>query len=163
MRLPQALGILMQMNTTSLETPVGPLSISEDNGAIVSVGWTWEGESQSLLLDQAVEQLQAYFAKELSAFDLPLSVSGSKFQQDVCTEMLKIPLGETRTYGDIAKALSCAAQPVGNACGGNPIPVIIPCHRVMGAGGRLTGFSGLGGVDTKVALLIHEGAAGLLI
>lgn len=110
-----------------------------------------------------MEQLQAYFAKEMSAFDLPLFVSGSKFQRDVCTEMLKIPLGETRTYGDIAKELNCAAQPVGNACGGNPIPVIIPCHRVMGAGGKLTGFSGLGGVDTKVALLIHEGAAGLLI
>lgn len=151
------------MNTTSLQTPIGPLSVTEIDGAIVKVGWTWQGEQSSTLLDRAVEQLNAYFAKEISDFDLPLTVTGSQFQQDVCNEMLKIPLGETRTYGEIAKSLGCPAQPVGNACGGNPIPVIIPCHRVMGAGGKLTGFSGLGGVDTKVTLLIHEGAAGLLI
>lgn len=151
------------MNTTSLNTPIGPLSVTESDGAIVKVGWTWQGEQSSTLLDRAVEQLNAYFAKEISEFDLPLTVTGSQFQQDVCNEMLKIPLGETRTYGEIAKSLGCPAQPVGNACGGNPIPVIIPCHRVMGAGGKLTGFSGLGGVDTKVTLLIHEGAAGLLI
>lgn len=151
------------MNTTSLKTPIGPLSVTESDGAIVKVGWTWQGEQSSTLLDRAVAQLNAYFAKEISGFDLPLTVAGSQFQQDVCNEMLKIPLGETRTYGEIAKSLGCPAQPVGNACGGNPIPVIIPCHRVMGAGGKLTGFSGLGGVDTKVTLLIHEGAAGLLI
>jgi methylated-DNA-[protein]-cysteine S-methyltransferase len=76
--------------------------------------------------------------------------------------MSAIPLGETRTYGDLARELGAAAQPVGNACGANPIPVIIPCHRVLGANG-LGGFSGSGGVETKVALLRHEGAAGLLI
>lgn len=76
--------------------------------------------------------------------------------------MLEIPLGETRTYGDIARDLGAPPQPVGNACGSNPIPVIIPCHRVLGAKG-LGGFSGAGGVETKVALLKHEGAAGLLI
>lgn len=76
--------------------------------------------------------------------------------------MLAIPLGEIRTYGDIAKALGTPAQPVGNACGANPIPVIIPCHRVLAAS-SLGGFSGMGGIETKVALLRHEGAAGLLI
>ena len=77
--------------------------------------------------------------------------------------MLEIPFGETRTYGDIARALGQSAQAVGAACGGNPIPILIPCHRVMGAGGKLTGFSGKGGVETKVALLRHEGAGAFLI
>ncbi|MGR3474550.1 MAG: methylated-DNA--[protein]-cysteine S-methyltransferase, partial [Sulfitobacter sp.] len=94
--------------------------------------------------------------------DLPLRVMGSDFQRAVCTAILAIPFGHTRTYGEIARDLGVPAQAVGGACGGNPIPVIIPCHRVMGAKG-LTGFSGAGGVETKVALLRHEGAAGLLI
>ena len=73
-----------------------------------------------------------------------------------------VPFGHTRTYGEIARDLGVPAQAVGGACGGNPIPILVPCHRVMGAKG-LTGFSGAGGVETKVALLRHEGAAGLLI
>ena len=76
--------------------------------------------------------------------------------------MRAIPVGHTRTYGDIARDLGVPPQAVGQACGGNPIAIIIPCHRVLGAGG-LGGFSGAGGVETKVALLRHEGAAGLLI
>ncbi len=76
--------------------------------------------------------------------------------------MYAIPFGETRTYGDIAKEVGQPPQPVGQACGGNPIPVIIPCHRVLSASG-LGGFSAKGGVETKVALLRHERAAGLLI
>jgi methylated-DNA-[protein]-cysteine S-methyltransferase len=91
-----------------------------------------------------------------------LRVKGTDFQRDVCDAMSAIPFGYTRTYGEIAKDLGVPAQAVGQACGGNPIAVIIPCHRVMGAKG-LTGFSGAGGVETKVALLRHEGAAGLLI
>lgn len=76
--------------------------------------------------------------------------------------MQDIPLGETRTYGDLARDLSVPAQAIGQACGANPIPVIIPCHRILGSSG-LGGFSGAGGVETKVWLLRHEGAAGLLI
>ncbi len=88
---------------------------------------------------------------------------GSDFQRAVCDAMSAIPFGETLTYGDIAKLTGNSAQAVGNACGANPIPIIIPCHRVMGAGGKLVGFSGAGGVETKVQLLRLEGAAGLLI
>jgi methylated-DNA-[protein]-cysteine S-methyltransferase len=77
--------------------------------------------------------------------------------------MRVIPFGETSTYGDIARALDHPAQAVGRACGHNPIPILIPCHRVMGAGGKLTGFSGKGGVETKLALLRHEGGGGFLI
>lgn len=150
------------MISASLETPVGPLSVAERDGAIVRLDWTAEASGQSALLTQALDQLRAYFAGELTVFELPLQVDGSDFQRAVCDAMLAIPFGETRTYGDIAKQLGAPPQPVGNACGGNPIPVIIPCHRVLGASG-LGGFSGKGGVETKVALLKHEGAASLLI
>lgn len=150
------------MISASLETPVGPLSVAERDGAIVRLGWTSEGGGNSALLARALDQLRAYFAGELTEFDLPLQVEGSDFQRAVCEAMLAIPFGETRTYGSIAKELGAPPQPVGNACGANPIPVIIPCHRVLGATG-LGGFSGQGGVETKVALLKHEGAASLLI
>ncbi|UWQ40544.1 methylated-DNA--[protein]-cysteine S-methyltransferase [Leisingera aquaemixtae] len=150
------------MISASLETPVGALSVTERNGALVRLDWSAAATGRSALLDRAVAQLRAYFAGELTEFDLPLHVEGSDFQKAVCEAMLAIPFCETRTYGEIAKDLGAPPQPVGNACGGNPIPVIIPCHRVLSATG-LGGFSGQGGVETKVALLKHEGAAGLLI
>lgn len=150
------------MPIASLETPVGMLSVHERDGAIVRLDWSTDGSGKSSLLNAALDQLRAYFAGELQVFDLPLQVDGSDFQRAVCDAMSAIPFGETRTYGDIARDLGGAAQPVGNACGANPIPVIIPCHRVLGANG-LGGFSGAGGVETKVELLKHEGAAGLLI
>ncbi len=121
-----------------------------------------ENSDTTALLSRAIEQLRAYFAAELQVFDLPLQVAGSEFQRAVCDAMLAIPFGETRTYGDIGRDLKALPQPIGNACGANPIPVIIPCHRVLGVNG-LGGFSGRGGVETKVTLLKHEGAAGLLI
>ncbi|WP_370229076.1 methylated-DNA--[protein]-cysteine S-methyltransferase [Cognatishimia sp.] len=151
------------MAVACFDSPVGRLSITEENGKITRLSWGGAPEGHADVLSQAVAQLAAYFAGDLTAFDLPLEVHGSDFQRAVCEEMLKIPFGDTVTYGDIAKALGVPAQPVGGACGGNPIPIIIPCHRVMGAGGKLTGFSGAGGVETKVTLLRHEGAAGLLI
>ncbi|SHG56909.1 methylated-DNA--[protein]-cysteine S-methyltransferase [Cognatishimia maritima] len=151
------------MLSACYHSPVGALTLFEEDGAITRLHWAETESAHTAVLDQAITQLAAYFAGELKAFDLPLRVKGSEFQQAVCAEMQKIPIGETCTYGDIAKTLGVAAQPVGGACGGNPIPIIIPCHRVMGAGGKLTGFSGAGGVETKVALLRHEGAGGLLI
>lgn len=150
------------MISASLETPVGALSVTERDGALVRLAWSAAATGRSALLDRAVAQLRAYFAGELKEFDLPLHVDGSQFQKAVCEAMRAIPFGETRTYGEIARDLGAPPQPVGNACGGNPIPVIIPCHRVLSATG-LGGFSGQGGVETKVALLKHEGAAGLLI
>ncbi|WP_027259907.1 methylated-DNA--[protein]-cysteine S-methyltransferase [Leisingera aquimarina] len=150
------------MISASLDSPVGALSVTERDGAIVRLAWSAQADGQSALLDSALAQLRAYFSGELTVFDLPLHVEGSDFQRAVCDAMLAIPLGETRTYGEIAKDLGAPPQPVGNACGANPIPVIIPCHRVLSATG-LGGFSGHGGVETKVALLKHEGAAGLLI
>lgn len=147
----------------AVDTQFGRLGITEQDGAIT--GLDWDGTDQGAptdLLREAARQLRAYAAGELEKFDLPLRITGSDFQRAVCDAMLAIPFGYTRTYGEIAADLGVPAQAVGGACGGNPIPVIIPCHRVMGARG-LTGFSGKGGVETKVALLRHEGAAGLLI
>ncbi|WP_425045884.1 methylated-DNA--[protein]-cysteine S-methyltransferase [Primorskyibacter sp. S87] len=151
------------MGSIAIETRFGRLGITEADGAIVAVNWDGKDEGVvTPLLKEAAAQLVAYDSGELETFDLPLRVDGSALQKSVCDAMLAIPFGYTRTYGEIARDLGVPAQAVGRACGGNPIPVIIPCHRVMGAKG-LTGFSGKGGVETKVALLRHEGAAGLLI
>lgn len=151
------------MKHRTVTTQFGNLTLTEEAGAITALNWTRiVSESCSDLLDDAAAQLAAYAEGTLETFDLPLRVAGTDFQRDVCRLMSDIPFGYTRTYGEIAKDLGVPAQAVGQACGGNPIPVIIPCHRVMGAKG-LTGFSGRGGVETKVALLRHEGAAGLLI
>lgn len=146
----------------TIPTQFGPLTLWEDDGAVVRLDWDGKGVDETPLLCEAARQLQAYDAGTLEKFDLPLRVTGSSFQRAVCEQMSDIPFGETVTYGDIAKALGRPAQAIGSACGGNPIPVIIPCHRVMGAKG-LTGFSGKGGVETKVALLRHERAGGFLI
>ncbi|MEL7132013.1 MAG: methylated-DNA--[protein]-cysteine S-methyltransferase [Pseudomonadota bacterium] len=145
------------MSQSDVQTQFGGLTLTEDEGAIVRLTWGMSGRAdRSEVLDAAMAQVRAYDAGDLEHFDLPLLVRGSQFQQDVCDAMRAIPFGQTITYGDIAKQLGMPAQAVGQACGGNPIPIIIPCHRVMGAKG-LTGFSGAGGVETKVALLRHEG------
>jgi len=147
----------------TVPTQFGDLVLTEVEGQITALHWgRAEVEARSELLEEGRRQLMAYDSGALDVFDLPLHVQGSDFQRAVCAAMSAIPFGETRTYGDIAKALGVPAQAVGQACGANPIPVIIPCHRVMGAKG-LTGFSGAGGVETKVALLRHEKAGGFLI
>ena len=147
----------------TVKTRFGDLCLVEEDGAIVALRWDFaRHEAGSPLLEKAARQLEEYDAGARQAFDLPLRVTGSDLQRAVCDAIHAIPFGETVTYGDIAKVLGVPAQAVGQACGGNPIPILIPCHRVMGAKG-LTGFSGAGGIETKVALLRHEGAAGLLI
>ena len=145
-------------------TRFGRIGIEEEGGAITRTLWDAEPDgAPTPLLEEAARQLRAWDAGEAIRFDLPFRVAGSDFQRAVCAAIAAIPYGETRTYGEIARDLGQSAQAVGTACGANPIPILIPCHRVMGAGGRLVGFSGKGGVETKVALLRHEGAAGLLI
>lgn len=151
------------MNRITLSSPAGQLCITEQDGAIVALGW--DGAPMGVetpLLAEARRQIEAYFARTRETFDLPLRVDGSDFQRAVCAAMLAIPFGETSTYGDIARVLNVPAQAVGQACGANPIPLLIPCHRVLGAK-TLGGYSGAGGIETKVALLRHEGAAGLLL
>jgi methylated-DNA-[protein]-cysteine S-methyltransferase len=113
-------------------------------------------------LDEALAQLAAYFAGERQEFDLPIVHGRSGLQADVLSALREMPFGETRTYGDLSKSLGAPAQAIGQACGANPLPILIPCHRVLGASG-LGGFSAPGGVEAKVWLLRHERAAGLLI
>jgi methylated-DNA-[protein]-cysteine S-methyltransferase len=147
----------------TLTTAFGSLLLREEAGAITRLTWgSAHRESSSELLDEAASQLRAYCSGALETFDLPLAVRGSALLQAVCAEMRAIPFGETTNYGEIARRLGVPAQAVGQACGMNPIAIIIPCHRVMGAKG-LTGFSGGEGVETKVALLRHEKAGGFLI
>lgn len=150
------------MPELSIDTPTGVMTLVETDGAITGAEWRSGQSEPSALLLEAGAQMAAYFAGRLQNFDLPLMVERSDFQQNVCAEMSAIRFGDTRTYGDLATDLGVPAQAIGQACGGNPIPVIIPCHRVLGRRG-LGGFSGAGGVETKVWLLRHEGAAGLLI
>lgn len=151
------------MPTASLDTRFGRLFVTETDGAITRLGWYGDdADAPTPLLRDALRQLRAYDAGELEQFDLPLAPAGSGFQRAVCDAMCAIPFGYTRTYGELARDLGHPAQAVGQACGANPIAIVIPCHRVMGAKG-LTGFSAPGGVETKVALLRHENAGGFLI
>ena len=107
----------------------------------------------------AAEQLQAYFAGNLQQFSLPLAAGGTAFQQQVWQALTTVPYGKTASYGDIAKAINNpkGVRAVGLANGKNPIGIIVPCHRVIGANGTLTGYAG--GVDKKAWLLVHEGVS----
>ena len=128
------------MPTVSVHTQFGRLGIVEEDGAIVALNWNVpEQGAETDLLREAAAQMLAYDTGALEQFDLPVRVRGTAFQQAVCAAMQAIPFGYTRTYGEIAKELGYPAQAVGQACGANPIAIIIPCHRVMGAKG-LTGF-----------------------
>ncbi len=142
-------------------SPLGPIAVTEAGGMIAALTWSGRTTDVSPLLREACAQLADYFAGQRQAFDLPLDM-GTGFQGQVRRAMAAIPYGQTRTYGELAREIGMPAQAIGQACGANPIPILIPCHRVLGAKG-LGGFSAKGGVETKVALLRLEGAAGLLI
>lgn len=143
----------------SIPSPLGPLTLFEDNGAIVVLefGKVPEGSKKTPLLKEAEKQLKAYFDGKLQTFDLPLSPDGTPFQKKVWNAMRKIKYGTVWTYGDMARKVKSAPRAVGGACGKNPIPIIIPCHRVVGAKMNLTGYSGGDGLETKETLLILEG------
>lgn len=149
------------MPELTCQTPIGPLTLREEDGQIVALRWGGDGQEVTPLLDEARRQIGDYFAGLRRDFDLPVAFRDG-LQGEVMRAMCAIPFGETRTYGDLAKELGVPAQAIGQACGANPVPVIVPCHRILGASG-LGGFSAPGGVETKVALLKHEGAASLLI
>ena len=152
-----------------VQTPIDRLVVASDGSAIVGV-WMANAEPDDVswadrrgadsLLDEARRQLVAYFAGRLRAFDLPLAPNGTEFQRRVWTELTKIPFGATISYARLARRVSNAAavRAVGAANGRNPIPIIGPCHRVIGSDGSLTGFGG--GLARKQWLLKHEGAQG---
>jgi methylated-DNA-[protein]-cysteine S-methyltransferase len=142
-----------------LDSPLGTLTLTERNGALVAIDWGMQGRpSPTPLLERAADQLQAYFDGRLEVFNLPLAPDGTAFQKQVWARMAQIPYGTVMTYGALAKAIRSAPRAVGGACGRNPIPIILPCHRVLAADRSLTGYSGAGGTETKRTLLHLEGA-----
>jgi methylated-DNA-[protein]-cysteine S-methyltransferase len=147
------------MSQLSMHTPIIDITITELEGHIIALDWGWSPfQETSPLLAEAKRQLDLYFDGELKDFDLPISPMGTKHQEKVWRAMQAIPYGETTTYGTMAKKIGSASQAVGTACGRNPIPILVPCHRVLGAGNKLGGYSGDGGLYTKRALLVLEGA-----
>lgn len=157
--------LMSELFYTYLDSPIGRLLLAGDGNALHRVGFpegkaALEPESDWLrrngLFQEAISQLKGYFAGELHQFDLPLAPRGTPFQQRVWKALREIPYGETRSYADIARHIGkpTATRAVGAANGLNPIPIIIPCHRVIGSSGQLVGFGG--GLPTKKQLLMLE-------
>jgi methylated-DNA-[protein]-cysteine S-methyltransferase len=146
------------MPQLSMHSPLGDITVSEEDGVIVSVDWGWSSlQQETPLLRRACDQLEDYFDGMRHKFDLPLAPEGTAFQKRVWMAMQDIPAGATRSYGDIARLIDSAPRAVGQACGRNPIPIFLPCHRVLGSQGSIGGYSGGDGLDTKRALLRLEG------
>ena len=147
------------MQRLSLESQFGRLTVSEDKGAIVALQWGGRAKGRpSPALLEARRQLLEYFAGKRRAFELPIVLDGSPTELRVWQLMAQIPYGETRSYGELGQALGLAPRAVGRACGTNRLPIIIPCHRVISSGGRLGGYSGGEGAETKRRLLQLEHA-----
>lgn len=147
----------------SLHTPVGDITIFEEDGAIVSLDWGWvPRQDPSPLLQTARDQLEAYFDGKLTSFDLPLAPPGTAYRRQVWQALRDIPYGETRSYQQIAASTGGSARSVGQANGHNPIPLIIPCHRVV-ATTHIGGYSGGDGLPTKRWLLEMENPSRALL
>ena len=150
------------MASTVIDSPIGPLGLVATRDGLAGVRFhahAFPSEGASAVLDAAAAQLESYFAGELTAFDLPLDLQGSEFQRQCWLALATIPYGQTVSYGEQARRLGFGpekARAVGAANGQNPLPLVLPCHRVIGADGSLTGFGG--GLSMKRFLLEHEGA-----
>jgi len=143
----------------TLKTPLGDLTVFEDDGALVAVDWgrAGGGGTETPVLKRARAAFEAYFAGRKNAFDgLPLRPGGTDHQRAVWRAMQAIPYGKTTSYAAIARKIKSGPRPVGTACGKNPLPIIIPCHRVLGSNG-IGGYSGNDGLPTKRYLLALEG------
>jgi methylated-DNA-[protein]-cysteine S-methyltransferase len=153
---------------TTMPSPVGTLTLVAGTAGLAAILWeddrpgrvalgTMTEQPDHPVLVETGRQLRAYFAGERTEFDLPLDMAGSDFQKRVWAQLLAIPFGQTRTYGEIARAIGSpnAVRAVGAANGRNPLSIVAPCHRVIGSNGTLTGFAG--GLEAKRYLLAHEG------
>ncbi|MXZ10522.1 MAG: methylated-DNA--[protein]-cysteine S-methyltransferase [Gemmatimonadetes bacterium] len=150
-----------------MASPLGPLTVLASDNGVPAIAFEGDRTEQAKInlprtedhpiINATTEQLAMYFEGTLKVFDLPLDLRGTNFQKRVWKLLLEIPFGETRTYGDIARALgnAGASQAVGAANGKNPVAIVVPCHRVIGASGHLTGYAG--GMEKKKFLLTHEG------
>jgi methylated-DNA-[protein]-cysteine S-methyltransferase len=144
------------MPQLSFHTPLGALTLSEEDGAIVALDWGFgRDQTPTPLLLRGRDQLQAYFDGTLQQFDLPLAPAGTAYRARVWQALRAIPYGQTASYAAIAAQAGGSARSVGGASGANPIPIVIPCHRVVGGSG-LGGYSGGDGLDTKTWLLALE-------
>jgi len=158
----------MNLYTTTVDSPCGPLiCVVDEEGSVIRIAFSEGRDAQKISNIELIEdagrtaevrrQLDEYFAGQREAFDLNLAPRGTPFELSVWEELRRIPFGETRSYADIARALGkpAATRAVGRANGANPIPIVVPCHRVIGSNGSLTGFGG--GLDNKARLLELEG------
>lgn len=152
---------------TVVSSPIGPLRLLSNGKALVRVEFAGRHgddgvEMRDAVLDQAERELREYFEGRRQAFDVPVTTEGTVFQQQVWDALRGIPYGELRSYRDVATSIGkpAAVRAVGAANGRNPVPIIVPCHRVIGSNGTLTGFGG--GLETKRRLLALEGRGDLL-
>jgi len=152
-----------------LDSPIGRIEVVGDGAAIVSLAIERDGalphdeldERPDAVTDRAVAQLAEYFAGARHDFDVPVSLAGTAFQLAVWEQLVDLEWGEVISYGELGHATGrdTAGRAVGGAVGANPVPIIVPCHRVLGASGLITGYSGGEGISTKSWLLAHEGIA----
>ena len=148
------------MNKIIINSQIGKIAVFAENEKIIRLDLKTKEKADSVITEKvllkAEKQLFEYFSGERKTFDLDFEFSGTEFQKSVWNELLKIPFGKTKTYGEIAKAIGKpkAARAVGSACGKNPLAIIIPCHRVLGMNGKIAGFAW--GTEIKEWLLGHE-------
>jgi methylated-DNA-[protein]-cysteine S-methyltransferase len=155
-----------------LDSPIGRIELESDGTTITSLSMERDGhlpqeavpEHSNAVLDLAAVQLTEYFAGTRHSFDLPVTMAGTPFQKAIWRGISELGWGEYASYGELGLATGrpTAGRAVGGAVGANPIPIIVPCHRVLASNGRITGYSGGNGIPTKVWLLEHEGIEALL-
>lgn len=148
----------------TIATPIGPIRIEAEGDALtgIRIGRSG-GDADTALLREAAAQLAAYFAGDLTAFDLPLAPAASDRGPELRQAICSIGYGETASYGELAARTGASARAVGQACASNPFPIIVPCHRVLPTGGALGYYSAGDGPATKAWLLKHERAEGWLL
>lgn len=170
MTTPPTLTLAKPARLRRLESPIGRIELTGDGESIVSLSIARFGhlpresepEHSDDILDEAARQLDQYFAGDRLAFDLPLRLPGTEFQHAVWSGLASLPFGEITSYGELGRLTGrpSAGRAVGGAVGANPIPIIVPCHRVLASNNKITGYSAGNGVSTKRWLLEHEGVAG---
>lgn len=152
-----------------MHSPIGRIEIVGDGAAVTALTIERDGslphdelpEAPDAVLDRAIEQLQQYFDGRRHDFDVPVNLAGTAFQLSVWEQLVRLEWGEVVSYGDLGRGAgrATAGRAVGGAVGANPVPIIVPCHRVLGSDGAITGYSGGEGIPTKSWLLAHEGIA----
>ena len=165
--IPTTLAESPRSSVRRLPSPIGRLQLVGNGSAVVSLLIERDGrlpldaepENSDAILDHAADQLREYFDGRRRTFDIPLDLRGTSFQHAIWNELAQLDFGQVASYGELGLATgrATAGRAVGGAVGANPIPILVPCHRVLATNGRITGYSGGNGIPTKVWLLDHEG------